>query len=439
MKKILLSLAVILAVGGVVWGVTGAFYNDTEASTGNIFVAGSIDLKVDHTKQTYNGVDCKTCDVTVVSDASDMVIEKNGVAVTPYSAVLAWVHPAWTAQNEPSLLASSAQWIWEKNPTQQADTLVDTSYAFKKEFTWLGPIVSTDLFMAVGSDNGVEVYLNNVLIGSNTGEFGYLQGSMLLIPAANITANVVQGNNVLKFVVTNKGLSSGTPESNPAGLIYKFHIDGNCGDAFFQSQCRLWTEKDLGQNDSFFRFDDVKPGDFGTNVISLHVYDNDAYACLIVGNKNDDENPAQPLSPELAAGDALGVGNPSGKGELSNFLNVFTWGDTDGDGVYDVGEGALGSGPLSTLSSIMSMDSLNQQFLVATTTKNIGLAWCAGTLTPNQGGTFGCNGSGMSNTAQSDSFSATLTAYAEQVRNNGSFSCANVELPIPVTGPGGAN
>ena len=34
-------------------------YNDTETSNGNIFVAGSIDLKVDPT-QTYNGVDCKT-------------------------------------------------------------------------------------------------------------------------------------------------------------------------------------------------------------------------------------------------------------------------------------------------------------------------------------------------------------------------------------------
>jgi len=422
MKKILLSLAVIVAVGGVVWGVTGAFYNDTETSTGNIFTAGSIDLKVDHTKQTYNGVDCKTCDVTVVSDSSNTVIEKNGVAVTSYSAVPAWVHPAWTAQNDPSLLASGAQWIWEQNPTQQADTTVDTSYTFKKEFTWLGPITSTDLFMAVGSDNGVQVYLNGTLIGSNTGEFGYLQGSMLHIPAGNITANVIQGNNILKFVVTNMGLPSGTPQSNPAGLIYKFQIDGNCGDAYFQNHCSLWQETDL-TNQKFFNFDDVKPGDFGTDVISLHVSSNDAYACLIVGDKDDQENVI--LEPESDLNDTT-----TPLGELSQYINVFTWGD-DGDGVYEpTGESSLGSGPLSSLTSIMSMDSLNSQFLVSTTTKNIGLAWCAGTLTANPTtGVITCNGTGMLNDAQSDSFSATLTAYAEQVRNNESFRCASTTLP----------
>jgi|SRR3989344_992395 len=420
MKKILLSVAGIVVIAGAVTGATIAFYNDTETSTGNIFVAGSIDLKVDHTAQTYNGVDCKTCDVTVVSDTSNTVIEKNGVGVTPYSAVLAWVHPAWTAQNDPSLSASSAQWIWEQNPTQQADTTTNVSYTFKKEFTWLGPIVSTDLFMAVGSDNGVQVYLNNVLIGSNTGEFGYLQGSMLQIPAINITTNVIQGNNVLKFVVTNMGLPNGTPFSNPAGLVYKFHIDGNCGDAYFQNQCHLWTETDL-TNQTFFNFNDVKPGDFGTNVISLHVYDNDAFACLIVDDQNDQENVI--LDPESDLNDT-----DTPEGELSQYLNIFTWGDTDGDGLYEpTGESSLGSGPLSTLTSIMSMDSDNDQFLVATTTQNIGLAWCAGTLTENNG-TFTCDGDGMLNDAQSDSFSASLTAYAEQVRNNPDFDCANVNL-----------
>jgi predicted ribosomally synthesized peptide with SipW-like signal peptide len=58
MKKILLSLGTLVVVGAVVAGATIAFYNDTETSTGNIFTAGSIDLKVDHTKSTYNGNEC---------------------------------------------------------------------------------------------------------------------------------------------------------------------------------------------------------------------------------------------------------------------------------------------------------------------------------------------------------------------------------------------
>ena len=55
MKKILLSMAVIIVVAGAVAGVTVAFFNDTETSTGNIFTAGSVDLTVDSFGATYNG------------------------------------------------------------------------------------------------------------------------------------------------------------------------------------------------------------------------------------------------------------------------------------------------------------------------------------------------------------------------------------------------
>src|SRR3989344_4307781 len=54
MKKILLSLGMIVFVGAVVIGATGAFFSDTETSTGNTFTAGAIDLGVDNTSY-YNG------------------------------------------------------------------------------------------------------------------------------------------------------------------------------------------------------------------------------------------------------------------------------------------------------------------------------------------------------------------------------------------------
>ncbi|MBU0546872.1 M73 family metallopeptidase [Patescibacteria group bacterium] len=413
----MITVVAAIAIGGTI-----AYFNDTETSTGNIFVAGSIDLKVDHTAQTYNGVDCKTCDVTVVSDTSDTVIEKDGVAVNPYSAVLAWIHPVWTAQNDPSLLASSAQWIWEQNPTQQADTIIDTSYSFKKEFVWMGPIASTDLFMAVGSDNGVQVYLNTVLIGSNTGEFGYLQGSMLQIPAANITGNIIQGNNVLKFIVTNMGLQNGTPSSNPAGLIYKFHIDGNCGDEYFQNHCELWQSTDLDGSQQFFNFDDIKPGDYGTNVISLDVSSNDAYVCLLINNVDEQENGI--IDPETTAGDLPNVGNLNGFGELSPFIKVFAWNDTDNDGVYE-GEATL----LAPNTPIVDLDLLSLSLTGGSPTFYVGLAWCAGTQSV-LGNVISCNGATMGDIAQTDSFTADLTAYAEQQRNNEEFDCESVELPV---------
>ena len=53
-KKILISLSMIGAVAAVVIGGTGAFFSDTETSTGNTFTAGDIDLKIDNTSY-YNG------------------------------------------------------------------------------------------------------------------------------------------------------------------------------------------------------------------------------------------------------------------------------------------------------------------------------------------------------------------------------------------------
>jgi len=57
MAKLILSLSVIAAAAVVVVGATTAFFNDTETSTGNVFTAGSIDLKVDSFGAIYNGND----------------------------------------------------------------------------------------------------------------------------------------------------------------------------------------------------------------------------------------------------------------------------------------------------------------------------------------------------------------------------------------------
>jgi len=54
MKKILGSVGVLALVGALVLGATGAFFSDTETSTGNTFTAGAIDLTIDSTA-SYNG------------------------------------------------------------------------------------------------------------------------------------------------------------------------------------------------------------------------------------------------------------------------------------------------------------------------------------------------------------------------------------------------
>jgi len=420
-KKILISLSVIGIVAAIAIGGTIAYFNDTETSTGNIFVAGSIDLKVDHLKQTYNGADCKTCSVTVISDdTNNMVVEKFESSITPYPAVYVgsnggFIHSAWTAQNDSVLAAAGAEWIWESDPTRVADLTNDVTYTFENNFEWWGPIVDTDLYMAVGSDNSVWVYLNGTLIGSNTGEFGYLQGSMLQIPAGNITPYILQGNNVLRFVVKNWALQDSTIYTNPAGLVYKFSIDGNCGDDYFKTYCMLWGEKDL-DNETFYNFDDIKPGDYGLNLISLHAYSNDAYACLITHHVDDQENDL--VDPEVEANDP---GMPDG--ELSQFIKIFAWEDKNYNGVYEPStEGLLlvENTPLAT--GIVSIP------LIASNTRYIGIAWCAGTQSVDGAGVISCDGASMGDIAQTDSFTASVTAYAEQQRNNTEFDCEDVDL-----------
>lgn len=57
MKKILISISTLAFVAVVIAGATGAFYGDTETSTGNTFTAGAIDLRVDSVSH-YNNMIC---------------------------------------------------------------------------------------------------------------------------------------------------------------------------------------------------------------------------------------------------------------------------------------------------------------------------------------------------------------------------------------------
>lgn len=418
MKKIIISLSIIGAVAAIGIGATVALFSDTETSAGNIFTAGTMDLKVDHLAQTYNDIDCKTCSVEVYSlDGGDTVIERNGVVLTPYPAVHAWVHGNWMTELsfDPS---GEAKWIWEHNPTQSpADTQTNTSYSFQKTFLWMGPVTGATLDLALGSDNMYTVYLNGNQIGQDLTEKNFLSPDHI----TSIPANYFnQGNNVLKFVVTNKGISGSTAYTNPAGLIYKFTINGNCNDDYFKTHCTLWGEKDLAPGDYFWRLTDVKPGDRGTNIISMHVFNNAAFGCLLVTNPIDNEN----ICVDSEVGDTTCT-SASTDGELSQFLSAVLWADNNPkNNAYDAGETIL-YGPGALLKNIKTMTRLS---LTATSTANIGLAWCLGTQTVNAG-VISCSGVGNQDVSQTDSFLASLTAYAEQQRNNLDFQCSAVNLP----------
>jgi len=415
----------IAVVGALAVGGTIAFYNDTETSTGNIFTAGSIDLKVDHLAQTYNGVDCETCSVNVFSSTATQVTGGTGAYVGGYptSAVeLTFVHPAWLT--EASL--PPAQWIWVTNPVLAADTTNGAEYTFKKTFNWNGSVSGVTLDLALAADNGYKIVFNGTEVANALGtETNY--GALVNTTAAEalMLPEIQNGVNTLEITVRNKPGSS-NPANNPAGLLFKLNIQReNCeADSAFQQACMLWQSQDLTGDEQFFNFGDIKPADEGTNLISLHVTSNDAFVCLIPDNVIDDENVV--VDPEIPAGDDNQVGIPNG--ELSDQIEFFGW-DDDSDGVYEDGEEVLI--PAGTSLNDIQTEMIEMS-LSTSGTGYIGLAWCAGTQTgPQVTGedvALDCDGDGMTNIVQTDKAMADLVAYAVQQRNNEDFDCEAVDL-----------
>src|SRR3989344_4591186 len=72
MKKILLSLSMIAVVGVIVLGATGAFFSDTETSTGNTFTAGAIDLTVDNESYVTNSAGVLVASINTSWTLSDL-------------------------------------------------------------------------------------------------------------------------------------------------------------------------------------------------------------------------------------------------------------------------------------------------------------------------------------------------------------------------------
>ena len=192
---------------------------------------------------------------------------------------------------------------------------------------------------------------------------------------------------------------------------------------------------DLDQ-EHFFVFEDIKPGDYGVRNISLHAEANPAYACLFIANKDDQENVI--VDPEAEAGDT-----DTPDGELSQRLQLFAWEDRDGDQRYEplspnFEPPLMHDGPSSSPDSFFDItyeiffDSTSGLSpLIQNNVRHIGLAWCAGTQTvvhDNSDGNITCNGSGMGDDSQTDSFEADVVLYAEQVLNNPNFECADVVL-----------
>ncbi|MFH1451512.1 MAG: TasA family protein, partial [bacterium] len=107
-----------------------------------------------------------------------------------------------------------------------------------------------------------------------------------------------------------------------AGAI-DLQIDSMCSYNGEPNPECTWQLADL-TDEKLFDYDDVKPGDQGENTISLHVFDNDAWACVtITPVRNDDMSSTEP---ELAV-DVEENPSDSWDGELAENMDFMVWAD----------------------------------------------------------------------------------------------------------------
>ena len=423
-KRILISLSIIGVVAVIGIGGTVAYYNDTETSQGNMFVAGSIDLKVDSASY-YNGHICRNgfweCEPWADHIASFNQGTKNNGGAVP------------SERSNPTKALGEA----ENNDTYN---FVSLGMGFGGEI-----VLKFDNLILNETGNDIEIVETS--FGSpdcaqypERAKVWVSQDGIIWDEIGDVCVDgaLDMDNGALQFAWAKYVKIKDT--SNPAdfgGDADGYDVDGvraiHCGtqpDLTGQVCDGSWNFANF-EDQKFFNFVDIKPGDSGKNVISLHTFDNDAWACVIIDNLENNDNGC--TEPE---GLPEGVDTTCGdnEGELAQNLYFFAWTD-DGDSLFEPDQGELPlftniSGPASDVldgKTYIIADSTTGQPLINCENYYIGLAWCAGDLFVNQTtGNITCDASGMGNDCQSDSLSADITFYAEQARHNPDFVC---ELP----------
>lgn len=441
MKKILISLSIIGVIAAGVIGITIAYFNDTETSAGNIFVAGTIDLKVDHKYSMYNG---KECTSECVEQLGTDLMRNGSFEVPEVTHSSNWqIFPSGTSGLEWTVEWADASANTYQTQTRPAPALVEYHESI------MGPAKDGDQYAELDSDwfgpdnplNGepalIQIYQNIATTIGTKYKLHYYYAPRPNTPAgenilyveindANVAThnmaggggNIVWAEYTYEFTATTTSTKVefvGGGTNNSLG-IFLDHVTLHpyvCNYQVIGGSCKLWEEKDLTDGDYFWNYGDIKPGDYGTNIISLHAYSNDAFACLITHNIQDQENTL--VDPEVALSDT------SLTGELSQFIETFAWEDVNQNNVYDAGDIVI-SGPGVPLTTALGIIPLT-----ASNTKYIGLAWCVGDQTLS-GYNIVCNGAPVTDIAQTDSFTAFITAYIEQQRNNAGFKCADLKL-----------
>jgi hypothetical protein len=231
---------------------------------------------------------------------------------------------------------------------------------------------------------------------------------------------------VLVLLVFSAYVRGETPSTTFATYGIDLRVDSR---AFYNGEkvsSSTWKLKNLVPgSDHFFDFDDLKPGDFGKTIISLHVKKQKAWMCLDFSNLESADNDQN--EPEAL------VDDEGDEGELLEGIEFFGWQD-DGDNEFGVGEEVLfdvsHAGEVLDDTTYTIEDFVHGYGFKVNEVRYVGILWCAGELSVNtQTAAVSCDGSVLGNEVQTDTLSVDIALRAFPVKDRPQFQCEGKKFP----------
>lgn len=227
-----------------------------------------------------------------------------------------------------------------------------------------------------------------------------------LFAILGIVAVVAVGATVAFFTDT----ETSTGNSFTAGTIDLTVVDT---DQFYNGEVDNSWETGL-----FFDFDDLKPGDWGSDIVRVGIESNPAWICSNVAITEMDENVA--VDPEIKAGDDEDDTSDLYDGELQDYLTFRLFTDNcEGGERTEIANGTIAELLLAHGTGYNISDNLGVN---PVGTYCFYKEWCFGVWD----GDF-CDGSGTNNLSQSDTVKGDISFFAIQSRHNDNFDCTTVD------------
>lgn len=276
MKKILVNLIIIIIVLGVSIGSTVAYFSDKEVSRDNTFMAGGLDLQVDSTS-FYNGKICKD-GIWLAKDFKELVCEEQENTFSENKDANQFRCAFKDKCKTFGFDYTIAKWEWNKyqnkyeveGEANQTNVMGDASLAFWESYYNVDGVIrkaGNKFDLLPGGTN------SQVLLRDNKYEI-----SGLYFCAGGSQC----GNCILEDGEECDGASS-----TPSGFL----CNSECKLVKKEPCSGTWEAGDLDESiHKFFNFSDLRFGDYGSDTMSLHVYDNDAWGRLVIDDIQNNEN-----------------------------------------------------------------------------------------------------------------------------------------------------